>query len=101
MDDKDKKMIDSCLGRLKRGCVQKIPSTMSLDAGIRNIFLSFDKDKTGSFTINEVNSICLAMGVPLERKYTMRILAFMDKDGNRRVDLDEFRQFLTGEKKVV
>jgi len=99
LSEADKKMVAKSLELLKRGCLQKVPSTMSQDAGIRNLFLTFDKEKNGYFTLNEVNALCLAVGVPLERKYTMRILRALDKDNNRRVDLEEFREFLLGQRK--
>jgi len=73
---------------------------MSQEAGIRNLFLQFDKEKNGYFTLNEINALCLGMGVPLERKYTMRILKALDKDNNRKVDLTEFSDFLLGKKKL-
>jgi len=40
LTDADKKIVQTCLEKLKRGCLQKVPSTMSQDAGIRNLFLS-------------------------------------------------------------
>jgi Ca2+-binding EF-hand superfamily protein len=53
---------------LKSGILQKVPPTMNLETGIDNIFRQYDKDKTGVITINELNSLCLGVGVPLERK---------------------------------
>lgn len=73
---------------------------MSADSGIRNLFMSFDKEKNGYFTINEVNALCLGVGVPLERKFTMRIMKALDVDGNNTVDLNEFKEFLLGKKKL-
>jgi len=70
----DKIAIRQNLNRLKSGAMQKIPPMMSFESGLRNIFLQFDKDRTGFITINELNVMCLKLGVPLERKYTMNIM---------------------------
>jgi len=64
----DKNIIKNCLYKLKSGILQKVPPTMNLETGIDNIFKQYDKDKTGQITINELNSLCLGVGVPLERK---------------------------------
>jgi len=40
------------------------------------------------------------VGVPLERKFTMKILKAMDTDQDHKVSLDEFREFLLGKKKI-
>lgn len=68
LTDADKATIKSCLMRLKAGILQKIPPTMDLENGIRNIFRQYDKEKSGKMTINELNALCLGVGVPLERK---------------------------------
>jgi len=38
LTDADKNTIKSCLMRMKAGILQKIPPTMDLENGIRNIF---------------------------------------------------------------
>jgi len=66
---------------------------MNLETGIDNIFKQYDKDKSGQVTINELNSLCLGVGVPLERKYTMRIMKALDSDGTGTISLEEFRNW--------
>lgn len=96
----DKNTIKNCLARLKKGIEQKIPPMMSFESGIRNIFIQYDKDKGGFITINELNSLCLGVGVPLERKYTMRIMKMIDKDGSGTISLEELSNYILGNKKV-
>lgn len=64
----DKATIKSCLSRLKKGVLEKVPPLYDLNTGLKNIFWQFDKDNTGFITINELNAMCLSVGVPLERK---------------------------------
>jgi len=73
---------------------------MNLETGIDNIFRQYDKDKTGMITINELNSLCLGVGVPLERKYTMRIMAALDADGSHQISLEELKTYIVGKKQV-
>lgn len=87
----DKRIVDGCLRRLHNGVLQKIPVTQSLDSGIRNIFMQYDRDKSGKMTINELNNFCLGIGVPLERKYTMRIMKQLDRDNNQWISLQELK----------
>jgi len=68
LTSQDKIIVSNCLTKLKGGLLQKVPPTIQLEAGIRNIFLEYDKDKSGMITINELNALCLGVGVPLERK---------------------------------
>lgn len=42
-------------------------------------------------TINELNNLCLGVGVPLERKYTLRIMKALDKDNTRTISLEELK----------
>lgn len=97
----DKATVKNCLSRLKAGLMQKCPPMMSLDAGIRNIFNQYDKDKGGFITINELNALCLGVGVPLERKYTMRIMKFIDKGGDGTISLEELSGYIQGKKSVA
>lgn len=68
LSEQDKLVIKNCLAKMKHGILQKMPPTMSEDSALRNLFLQYDSDKTGFITINELNSLCLGVGVPLERK---------------------------------
>jgi Ca2+-binding EF-hand superfamily protein len=96
----DKNIIKNCLYKLKAGILQKVPPTMNLETGIDNIFRQYDKDKTGSIQINELNSLCLGVGVPLERKYTMRIMKALDSDGSSTVSLEELKHYIVGKKHI-
>jgi Ca2+-binding EF-hand superfamily protein len=96
----DKTIIKNCLYRLKSGILQKVPPTMNLETGIDNIFKQYDKDRTGVITINELNSLCLGVGVPLERKYTMRIMKALDQDSSNTISLEELKFYVTGKKQV-
>lgn len=87
----DKTVIKNCLYKLKAGILQKVPPTMNLETGIDNIFRQYDKDRTGVITINELNSLCLGVGVPLERKYTMRIIKALDNDNSQSISLEELK----------
>jgi len=40
------------------------------------------------------------VGVPLERKYTMRIMAALDTDGSSTISLDELKNYIVGKKQV-
>jgi len=73
---------------------------MNLETGIDNIFKQYDKDKSGQITINELNSLCLGVGVPLERKYTMRIVKALDNDGTGSISLEELKHYIVGKKQV-
>lgn len=73
---------------------------MNLETGIDNIFKQYDKDRTGMITINELNSLCLGVGVPLERKYTMRIMKCLDQDGSNTISLDELKCYIVGKKQL-
>lgn len=73
---------------------------MNLETGIDNIFKQYDKDRTGVITINELNSLCLGVGVPLERKYTMRIMKALDSDNSGTISLDELKAYVVGKKQV-
>lgn len=97
----DKNTVKNCLARLKKGIEGKIPPMMSFESGIRNIFNQYDKDKTGMITINELNSLCLGVGVPLERKYTMRIMKTIDRDNTGTISLEELSNFIEGKKSVA
>lgn len=68
LTEQDKVTIRSNLQRLKKGVLDKVPPLYDLNTGLRNIFFQFDKDGTGVITINELNAMCLSVGVPLERK---------------------------------
>lgn len=85
---------------MKSGILQKVPPTMNLETGIDNIFKQYDKDKTGIISINELNALCLGVGVPLERKYTMRIMKALDADGSSTISLEELKLFIIGKKQV-
>jgi len=73
---------------------------MNLESGIDNIFKQYDKDRTGLITINELNALCLGVGVPLERKYTMRIMKALDADGSNTISLEELKNYVVGKKNV-
>merc|ERR1719359_2524041 len=64
------------------------------------MFNQYDKDKTGLITINELNALCLGVGVPLERKYTMRIMNCLDADGSRSISLEELKLYIIGKKQI-
>lgn len=68
LTDNDKMKLKNILNRLEKGILNKIPQTMDIETGVRNLFMRYDKDKTGKMTIDELNRFCLGIGVPLERK---------------------------------
>jgi len=41
------------------------------------------------------------VGVPLERKYTMRIMKFIDKGGDGTISLEELSGYIQGKKTVA
>lgn len=51
-------------------------------------------------TINELNGLCLGVGVPLERKYTMRIMKYIDKDESGHLSLEELADFILAKKTI-
>jgi len=65
---KDKTIVKNCLYKIKSGILQKVPPTMKFESGIDNIFKQYDSKHTGSICINQLNNLCLGLGVPLERK---------------------------------
>lgn len=98
LSPQDKATVKNCLARMKKGIEQKIPPMQSFESGIRNIFLQYDSDKGGVITINELNALCLGVGVPLERKYTMRIMKTIDKDNSGTISLEELSNYIQGKK---
>lgn len=64
---------------------------MDIDSGIRNVFKKFDKDGSGKININELHALCIAVGVPMDRKYTLSIMKRIDKDNNELISLDELK----------
>jgi len=73
---------------------------MNLETGIDNIFRQYDRDHSGLITINELNSLTLGVGVPLERKYTMRIMRALDTDNSGHISLEELKNYIVGKKQI-
>jgi len=49
-------------------------------------------------TINELNSLCLGVGVPLERKYTMKIFKAIDTENSGTISLTELVELINSNK---
>jgi len=73
---------------------------VDLDSGISSIFKQFDRDGSGKITINELHALCIAVGVPMERKYTLTIMNRIDSDSNLEISLDELKDHIIGRKKI-
>lgn len=91
MTPTDKICINKCLSKLKAGIQKRVPPTISVEDGLERIFNFFDADKSGLITIDELNTLCLHVGVPIERKYTMRIMKALDSDNSGQISLAELR----------
>lgn len=64
----DLQIVDNCFKRLKKGLQMHIPPNVSLKDGLRQVFKNRDSDGSGQIDIEELNSLCNFLGVPLERK---------------------------------
>jgi len=100
MTDNDRMLINKCLMKLKTGILHNLPPRIDIDTGIRNIFKQFDRDGSGKITINELHALCIAVGVPIERKYTLSIMKRIDKDNNALISLDELKDYIIGRKQI-
>jgi len=78
----DKNSVNQCLAKLKKSLQLKTSPKLSLEEGTSNLFTTFDKNNAGNVSLDELYALCIFLGVPLERKYTLRIMKGIDKENS-------------------
>ena len=61
---------------------------------IRNMFRTFDKDSSGSLSINELAGLFCQLGVEVKENELLAVMKTLDKNGNGSVDFEEFFNFV-------
>ena len=61
---------------------------------VRNMFRTFDADKSGALSINELAGLFSQLGVDVKENELLAVMKALDKNGNGTVDFEEFYTFL-------
>ncbi|GFN79319.1 calmodulin [Plakobranchus ocellatus] len=69
-------------------------SPQDVEVQLRQAFLVFDRDKSGSLNLSELREVLCGMGEPLTEKEASHVLKKIDKNNDGVVDVEEFVQFL-------
>ena len=82
----------SKMNKLKRRALQIIAGSMTQDeiAGLKNMFETIDKDRSGSITFNELKDGLKKQGSSATEQQLKDMMADVDADGNGTLNLDEF-----------
>lgn len=62
---------------------------------LKHLFNMYDIDSTKTLTIHELNALCLALGIPLERRLTEALLDHLDVDKSGAISFEEFSAFVS------
>ncbi|XP_028402808.1 EF-hand domain-containing family member B-like [Dendronephthya gigantea] len=64
---------------------------------LKSAFLYYDKDKSGKISIDELQTICEYLRLPVEEELLHALILYCDVDGDRQIDYEEFCKFLNWE----
>merc|ERR1712117_97860 len=64
------------------------------EADLREAFKIFDRDKDGFISMKELKKVCSMLGTMLTKEELDQFMAEADKDGNGKLDYDEFCKML-------
>lgn len=82
MSQVDLNSVNQCLAKLKKSLQLKRSPNVTLEDGTSALLTTFDKNKTGSLSLDDLYILCEFLGVKLERKYTLRVFKAIDKDNS-------------------
>merc|ERR1711910_321690 len=74
--------------------MKKKASEVDEEADLREAFKIFDRDKDGFISMKELKKVCSMMGTMLTKEELDQFMAEADKDGNGKLDYDEFVKML-------
>mmetsp|Transcript_2424 Transcript_2424/g.7773 ORF Transcript_2424/g.7773 Transcript_2424/m.7773 type:complete len:259 (+) Transcript_2424:41-817(+) len=74
--------------------VRPMPLSREQEAAIRDVFRTFDKDRSGTMDAKEVSRALEAMGLDLSRQEAKGVLMQLDKDGSGALSFSEFRTLM-------
>ena len=61
---------------------------------LKSAFQFYDKDKSGTISIDELRAICEQLKVPVEEELLSALLSYCDENGDNQIDYEEFCKFL-------
>merc|ERR1712025_349846 len=74
--------------------MKKKASEADEEADLREAFKIFDRDKDGFISMKELKKVCSMLGTMLTKEELDEFMAEADKDGNGKLDYDEFVKML-------
>merc|ERR1711910_33993 len=74
--------------------MKKKASEADEEADLREAFKIFDRDKDGYISMKELKKVCSMLGTMLTKEELDEFMAEADKDGNGKLDYDEFVKML-------
>eukprot|EP00240_Pyramimonas_obovata_P001787 CAMPEP_0118929800 /NCGR_PEP_ID=MMETSP1169-20130426/6692_1 /TAXON_ID=36882 /ORGANISM="Pyramimonas obovata, Strain CCMP722" /LENGTH=520 /DNA_ID=CAMNT_0006872055 /DNA_START=55 /DNA_END=1617 /DNA_ORIENTATION=+ len=82
----------SGMNRLKKMALQQIASNMAQHeiTGLKELFLAFDTDRSGTITLAELQEGLQKMGSPLSSPEVVEVMAAADIDGDGNISYEEF-----------
>jgi len=69
-------------------------SHIEMEIQLREAFLVFDRDKSGTLDREELREVLTQMGEPLNARQTEHVLGKIDLNGDGKIEVDEFVRFL-------
>ncbi|XP_033726870.1 calmodulin-A-like isoform X1 [Pecten maximus] len=69
----------------------------NLDAEIKELFNAFDEDKSNSISLGELRKAMNFMGLSPTKKEVQAAMKNLDRNGNGKIELKEFRTFIKSE----
>merc|ERR1711990_117980 len=74
--------------------MKKKASEADEESDLREAFKIFDRDKDGFISMKELKKVCSMLGTMLTKEELDEFMAEADKDGNGKLDYDEFVKML-------
>merc|ERR1712003_400975 len=74
--------------------MKKKASEIDEEADLKETFRIFDRDKDGFISMKELKKVCSMLGTMLTKEELDQFMAEADKDGNGKLDYDEFCKML-------
>lgn len=88
-----KERLDQIVGtvRLK---LQNLTKTTD-EFKLRKVFKEFDTAKNGYLTVDQLQALCVKLGITFEKKYLVALFKKFDSNNSGNIEFEEFCSFIT------